>query len=286
MLFLPIHTVSAQTTLVPRELKWKMCDTNSPATVVVFPTTENETLTTFDLRTWLALQYHWWNCPDRQARAAIPVSLTDLGATMSRAGAKTGRIYLEGSLRRLSEVRLDWVNSFRSTDSSADTGPIDVKSMTLLVETEDDSSQVGDRQVRVSRQPTLGYRFHERIERNLIHGRTERLDFETAIRLRSELGLILYTLLNGVLRHRRVWRRSGWNLIHEDLGLPTEYPRDAWIRHTLKIPVRAIDGKPLGTGTLDVSLEDDIGEESAASILGGIKRKTNTTPKLIARRCD
>jgi hypothetical protein len=281
-------------------MKWNLADsqsgTPSMGQVTVCPTRTGETLTTFDLRTWLTLQYLWWNSPDRQVRRPIPATLGTIGRTMSHSKGLPSKEVLERSLSRLSQVTLEWRDSFRIPSPHHKDGRIekDTVSFTLLENTGSDTEPDKTNQQRRADQTTMlqgprgskniGYRFHERIEKNLLHHCTQFIDFITVVRLRSELGISLYVLLNGILANRTAWQRDVWKLFYEDLCFPTRYYRDAELRKILKNPMKELQGKPLVQGSLHLVIKTDILEESASLILECNGKSHAMAPKVVVTR--
>jgi hypothetical protein len=179
---------------------------------------------------------------------------------------------LKASLRRLRKVPITWEWSFYD------------KTIRKLRRFEEPLNILGKLQFREvlrrdpggSRRQTADpggdascFRFNEYIERNLMYRHTKPIFFEVAMRLRGEIALGLYAFLDVILPDKLTWERRATELLRDDLTVRGTYSRPAERRRLLMRAVNELQGKPISTGILKLSV---------------VKARDNGDYKLVVRK--
>jgi len=99
------------------------------------------------------------------------------------------------------------------------------------------------------------FRFHEEIRKNLKANHTKPTNLDVALSLRGELASVLYAHLDIILANKTSYERTTEGLF-ADLQLEGEkYQYPGHRKQNLEKAIKELDGKPLSTGVLHLTLE-------------------------------
>ncbi len=199
-----------------------------------------EILTTFDYRTFLALQKL---VDDTEGlRDLTSFSLKGLANIMEISWGKKRRNLLKNSLRRLRKVPITWQYAFKHRDHiEMIEEPITILSKLRLHEAYSNAT---------ARSSNV-FRFNEYIEKNLIEGYRRPMFFREAMSIRGEIALALYNLLDIVMTSKTSWQRRCQALLREDLNILGKYQWPAERHRIVNRAIQQLLGKPISTGVLE-----------------------------------
>jgi len=230
---------------------------------IIVETVGRQTLITFDHRTCLALQKLWWERPKNQNNSTT-LTLKDLARTMRLTWGRKTFILLKESLRRLRKVPITWQFSFFDRTVGrirTPEEPINILSQLRLINAhrkiKDIEKLLSDGVGERSADPESGiscFRFNQYIERNLLERHTKPIFFDTAMSLRGEIALGLYSFLDIVMADKLAWDRRLAELFRDDLHIQGKY---RWPADRCRLVLRAVkelQDKPISTGVLKLAV--------------------------------
>jgi hypothetical protein len=228
-------------------------------------TVNARTLTTLDLRTFLALQKLWWDRGQDQENGSTTLQLRDVARTIRMGWGKKQYHELKASLLRLRQIPVQWRFAFKTAQGE---GVIAETSTTVLSELHlleryrvAPGTPVEDIEQGELKGVKSSFRFYPIIEENLRNGVIKPQYFELILGLRKELAIGLYTFLDVVMADKQRWERRLPALLADDLGLATNYQRPAERARRVRLAIEELQGKPISTGVLTLSVEKTVDDK-------------------------
>jgi len=202
------------------------------------------TLTTEDQRMFYALIKQWEDSTKPQTQVFFSDRL--LSRILKKSWGTNVRDTIVKSLRKLRMIPLEWINSYqqRAEDGKAiirERTPFTILSELKIVEREIDGSV----------NKAVGYfKFDDRILGNLLTNYTKPLLLETILKIKSDIGQLLYVHVDLMLARKDHYERRTKELF-VDLGLSNpQYNRQYERYRALKNAVVELRGLRLSTGVL------------------------------------
>ena len=223
-------------------------------------TVNGKTLTTSDLRTFLALQKLWWDRGQDHKDGATTLHLRDLARTVRMGWGKKQFLELKASLLRLRQIPVQWKFSFKTAQGE---GVVAETSTTILSELrllERYRVKPGTPLEDLEKGEIVGttessFRFFPAIEENLRNGLIKPQYFDVILGLRKELAIALYAFLDVVMADKTRWERRLPALLADDLSIATNYQRAAERARRIRLAAEELQGKPISTGVLTLAVE-------------------------------
>ena len=202
------------------------------------------TLTTEDQRMFYALIKQWEDSTKPETQVFFSDRL--LARILKKSWGTNVRDTIVKSLRKLRSIPLEWINSYhhKTAEGKAilrERIPFTILSELKIVERELDGV--------VNR--AVGYfKFDDRILGNLLANYTKPLLLETILRIKSDIGQLLYVHVDLMLARKNIYERRTKDLF-QDLGLNNpEYNRQYERYRALKKTLEELQGLSLSTGVL------------------------------------
>jgi hypothetical protein len=246
-IFAPSHSVALSK---PRVKNWVAENGNEKVLArILVHTVDNTSLTTFDFKTWLALQKLWYE-GKRTKSGAICLSLREVVRIMDISWGSDTPIQIKNSLRRLRTIPITWQFSFFDNESKKYVQfeePItlleELRLWMIGQETEESKSY---------------FRINKYIDQNLSRNHTKPVLLEIAMGIRGELALLLYTFLDIVMADKWKWERRISELLKEDLNIQGKYHWPADRKRLVERAIKQINTLPLSTGRIILDIQKTV----------------------------
>lgn len=228
-----------------RRIERKLNDTDIQA-ITVYYVPDIGTLTTDDLRTYLALILIWEK-NGRPTDKPVPFSLAQLARAMGITWrAKTG-VQLRCSLNRLGIVPMKWENCFYHKPSDQFLTvimPRHILSYLTFGEKREKGKKVAD-------QDHGAFKFDPHVLDNLMANYSKPIYIDDALALNNELAILLFMHLDIVMADKKLYERNSAELFRE-LGLQDQkkYQYLSGRQQALQPALKELLGKRLSTGVI------------------------------------
>lgn len=228
-----------------RRIERKISDTDIQA-ITVYYISEFGTLTTDDLKTYLALILIW----EREGRPIdrpVPFSLAQLARIRGIAWNAKNAAKLRQSLNRLQMVPMRWENAFYHKPSDqilTVLTPRHILSYLVFGEKRKKGKKVSD-------QERGTFKFDQHVLDNLTVNYSKPVHIDDALALNNEIAILLFMHLGVVMADKPAFERNSAELFR-DLGLQEQkkYKYPSGRKQALQQALKELRGKRLSTGVI------------------------------------
>lgn len=246
-IFAPSHSIALSK---PRVKNWVAENGNEKVLArIIVHSVDNTSLTTFDYKTWLALQKLWYE-GKRTESGAICLSLREVVRIMDISWGADTPGQIKNSLRRLRTVPITWQFSF--FDNERKKYIQFEEPITLLEELR---LWMVDQETEESKSY---FRINKYIDQNLSRNHTKPVLLEIAMGIRGELALLLYTFLDIIMADKWKWERRISELLKEDLNIQGKYHWPADRKRLVERAIKQINTLPLSTGRIVLDIQKTV----------------------------